>query len=308
MTLLYKSIPERGRAWKELFARGAPEIDFRIWPEIGDPADVRYLAAWVPAPELVAELPNLEVIFSVGAGVDQFELSQIPDRIKVVRMIEPLLTQGMAEYVALGALALHRNLIDYVAAQRERRWEPIDLVPAAERRVSVMGLGEMGQAALEALRPFGFQLAGWSRSERSIDGVQCFAGSQSLDAFLERSDILICLLPLTPETRGILCRKTFDRLPRGAGLVNGARGGHLVEQDLLQALADGQISAAVLDVLAEEPPPSDHPFWNHPRILITPHIASNTSIEFGGRALLDNVLRHWRSEPMVGVVQRAFGY
>jgi glyoxylate/hydroxypyruvate reductase len=223
-------------------------------------------------------------------------------------MIEPLLIQGMAEYVALASLALHRNLIDYVAAQRERRWEPMAVVPAAERRVSVMGLGAIGQAALEALRPFGFQLAGWSRSERSIEGVQCFAGPQGLDAFLERSDILICLLPLTAETRGILCRKTFDRLPRGAGLINAARGGHLLEEDLLQALDDGQISAAVLDVFAHEPPRSDNPFWNHPRILITPHIASNTSTEFGGRALLDNVLRHRRGEPMVGVVHREFGY
>lgn len=308
MTLLYKSVPERGRVWRELFAREAPEIDFRIWPDVGDSADIRYLAAWVPPPELIAEMPNLEVIFSVGAGVDQFDLSQLPERVQVVRMIEPLLTQGMAEYVALATLALHRNFIGYVAAQRERRWEPSDLVPAAERRVSVMGLGTMGHAALEALRPFGFQLASWSRSERSIEDVQCYAGPQSFDAFLERSDILICLLPLTPQTRGILCRKTFDRLPIGAGLVNAARGGHLVERDLLQALADGRISAAILDVFAEEPPPGDHPFWNHPRILMTPHMASNTSIEFGGRALLENVLRHRRGEPMIGVVNRELGY
>ncbi len=308
MTLLYKSTRERGRAWKELFAREAPEIDFRIWPDVGNPAEIRYLAAWIPSPELIAGLPNLEVIFSVGAGVDQFELGQIPDSVQIVRMIEPLLTQGMAEYVAVATLALHRNLVDYVAAQRERQWEPIALLPAEERRVSVMGLGAMGRAALEALRPFGFELAGWSRSDRSIEGVQCFAGPQSLGAFLERTDILICLLPLTPQTRGILCRETFDRLPFGAGLINAGRGGHLVEQDLLQALATGRISAAILDVLADEPPRSDHPFWNHPRILITPHIASDTSAEFGGRALLENVLRHRRGEPMMGVVQREFGY
>jgi glyoxylate/hydroxypyruvate reductase A len=308
MSLLYKSSPDRGRAWKELFAREAPEIGFRVWPEVGDAAEIHYLAAWLPTPELIAGLPNLEVVFSVGAGVDQFDISQIPDRVQVVRMIEPLLTQGMAEYVALATLALHRNLVDYVAAQRQRRWEPINLLPAAERRVSVMGLGAMGQTALEALRPFGFQLAGWSQSERSIEGVQCCAGPRSFDAFLERSDILICLLPLTPQTRGILCRNLFDKLPRGAGLINAARGGHLVEQDLLQALADHQISAAVLDVLAEEPPRRDHPFWNHPGILITPHTASNTSTEFGGRALLQNVLRHRRGERMIGVVDRELGY
>lgn len=308
MTLLYKSSPQRGCAWKDLFAREAPEIEFRLWPDMGEPADVRYLAAWEPPPGLVEDLPNLEVLFSVGAGVDQFDLSRIPREVQVVRMIEPLLTQGMAEYVALATLAIHRNLIGYVAAQRERRWQAMELVPVAERRVSVMGLGTMGQAAIDALRPFGFQLAGWSRSVRSIEGVQCFAGPDSLDAFLERSDILLCLLPLTSETRGILCRKTFDRLPRGAGLINAARGAHLVEQDLLQALDEGQISTAILDVLAQEPPPDDHPFWNHPRILMTPHVASNTSIEFGGRALLNNVLRHERGEEMVGVVHREFGY
>lgn len=308
MTLLYKSSAQRGRVWKELFAREAPDIEFRLWPDAGDPADVRYLAAWEPPAELISNFPNLEVLFSVGAGVDQFDLGQIPGEVQVVRMIEPLLTQGMAEYVALASLALHRNLIDYAAAQRERRWEPIDLVPAAERRVSVMGLGTMGRAAIEALRPFGFQLAGWSRSKRSIADVECFAGADSLDAFLGRSDILVCLLPLTPETSGILRRETFEKLPRGAGLINAARGGHLVEQDLLQALADGRISAAVLDVLAEEPPPADHPFWNHPRILITPHMASNTSTQFGGRALLENVLRHRRGEPMIGVVHRELGY
>ena len=308
MTLLYKSSAQRGCVWKELFAQEAPDIEFRLWPDAGNPADVRYLAAWEPPAELISTFPNLEVLFSVGAGVDQFDLSQVPRQVQVVRMIEPLLTQGMAEYVALATLALHRNLIDYVDAQRERRWTPIELVPAAERRVSVMGLGTMGRAAIEALRPFGFQLAGWSRSKRTIADVECFAGADSLDAFLGRSDILICLLPLTPETSGILRRETFEKLPSGARLINAARGAHLVEQDLLHALASGQISGAILDVLAQEPPPADHPFWNHPRILITPHMASNTSAESGGRALLDNVLRHERGEPMMGVVQRELGY
>lgn len=308
MTLLYKSTPGRGRVWKELFARHAPGIEFRIWPDVGDARDIRYLAAWEPSAELIAALPNLQVIFSVGAGVDQFDLSLIPERVTVVRMIEPLLTQGMAEYVAMCSLALHRNLIDYVANQRERRWAPIDLTPAGERRVSVMGLGTMGMAAIDALRPFGFRLAGWSRSKRSIDGVECFSGEESFDAFLNRSDILVCLLPLTAETRGILCRRTFEKLPRGAGLINAGRGGHLVEQDLLRALDEGHVAAAILDVLADEPPPADHPFWHHSRILITPHMASNTSAKCGGRSLLDNVLRHQRGEPIVGVVRRDIGY
>lgn len=285
-----------------------PDLDFRIWPEVGDPAEIRYLAVWELPSYLIASLPNLEVTFSVGAGVDQFDFGLIPSHVQLVRMIEPLLTQGMGEYVALATLALHRNLMDYKNAQRERRWEPHEIVPAAERRVSIMGLGEMGQAAIESLRPFDFQLAGWSRSNRSIHGVRCFAGEESLGVFLQRSDILICLLPLTSETRGILSTKAFNLMPRGAALINAARGGHLVEQDLLDALQEGQISAAVLDVFSEEPPPSHHPFWSHPRILMTPHMASNTSNEHGGRALLENVLRHERGERMLGLVDRESGY
>jgi glyoxylate/hydroxypyruvate reductase A len=308
VTFLYKSVPERGRVWQKLFADALPDLPFRVWPDIGDPADVRYLAAWQPSAELVRDLPNLEVLFSVGAGVDQLDLSGIPAHVAVVRMIEPRLTQAMAEYVAMSVLALHRNLIDYVAAQRERRWSPIELVPAEQRRVGIMGLGTLGLAAIEALRPFGFPLAGWSRSERSIPGVQCFAGPEALAGFLASTDILVCLLPLTDETRSILNRDLFALLPDGAGLINAARGGHLVESDLLEALERGGIAGAILDVMAEEPPPPSHPFWQHPRILITPHMASNTDAETGGRALLENVLRHRRSEPMHGLVRRELGY
>jgi glyoxylate/hydroxypyruvate reductase A len=294
--------------WKALVEREAPHIDFRVWPEIGNPHDIRYLAAWQAPTDLLARLPNLEVIFSVGAGVDQLDFSGISDQVQVVRMVEPLLTQGMAEYVALATLALHRNLIDYLAAQRLKKWSPLDLIPAAERRVSVMGIGQMGAAAIEALRPFGFQLAAWSRSKRSIDGVGCFAGDESLAEFLGRSDILVCLLPLTAATRGILCRDNFSKLPMGAGLINAARGSHLVDEDLLEALDSARISAAILDVLSQEPPSPDDRLWSHPRVMITPHVASATSAEHGGRALVDNLMRHERGEPLTGVVSRDLGY
>ena len=171
-----------------------------------------------------------------------------------------------------------------------------------------MGLGTLGRAAIEALRPFGFPISGWSRSAHEIPGVEVHAGPESLRAFLARTDILVCLLPLTADTRGILDARTFAMLPIGAGLINVGRGGHLVESDLLDALETGRISAAVVDVLAEEPPPADHPFWGHQRILMTPHMASNTDAEAGGQALLDNILRHRRGEAMDGVVRRDRGY
>jgi glyoxylate/hydroxypyruvate reductase A len=308
MTLLYKSEAERGRIWQALFREHEPDVGFRIWPDVGDPEAVRYLAVWEPSAELLESLPNLEVLFSVGAGVDQFDLSGIPDRVSVVRMIEPRLTQAMVEYVTMAVLALHRNLIDYVAAQRERRWAPVELTPGERRRVGIMGLGMLGRAAIEGLRPFGFPIAGWSRSRHQIEGVECFAGPEALPEFLARTDILVCLLPLTEDTRSILCRRTFAMLPEGAGLVNVGRGGHLVEPDLVEALDTGRMAGAIVDVMAEEPPPADHPFWDHPRILITPHMASNTDAEAGGHALLDNIRRHRRGEAMHGLVRRDLGY
>lgn len=258
--------------------------------------------------ELLDSLPNLEVLFSVGAGVDHIDLSRVPERVTVVRMIDPSLTASMTQYVIMAVLALHRNLVDHIAAQRDSRWAPVGILPAGQLRVGIMGLGNLGLAAIDALRPFGFDLAGWSRTERTISGVDCYAGSESLPAFLARTDILVCLLPLTDETRGILCRCTFHMLPTGARLVNVGRGGHLIEVDLLEALNEGRIGAAVLDVFDNEPLRVDHPFWSHPRILVTPHRASHTDATTGGCALLDNLRRHLVGEPMQGVIRRDLGY
>jgi len=180
--------------------------------------------------------------------------------------------------------------------------------PASTRRVGVMGMGMLGRAALAQLRLLGFDCAGWNRSRRSEPGVRCYSGEAELDEFLARTDILVCLLPLTPETRGILGRRVFDALPEGACLVNAARGGHLVEADLLSALENGRLSAAVLDVCEPEPPAQDHPFWQHPRIWLTPHIASATQAETAGEALLDNLRRYEAGLPLEGVVDRSRGY
>jgi glyoxylate/hydroxypyruvate reductase A len=193
-------------------------------------------------------------------------------------------------------------------AQNEGRWAPIRLVPAGERRVGLMGLGHLGQAVLRALAPFGFALSGWSRSPRSIEGVACHAGLEALPAFLASVDILICLLPLTDDTRGILCRETLSRLPRNAGLINVGRGGHLVERDLLSLLDQGHLSGAVLDVTDPEPLAAGHPFWTHPRILVTPHVASMTRADSAARALIANIRRHHAGAPMDGEVARDRGY
>jgi len=308
MAILHLGDEERGRAWREVFAREEPEVDFRCALEDGDLADVHQLVAWTIPPGLIERLPNLEVLFSIGAGIDQLDVGAIPDSVRIVRMIEPGITQTIAEYVAMAVLALHRDLPLYLAQQHAGRWEPQHTLLARERAVGVMGLGELGLAALSALRGFEFKLSGWSRSARDVPGVRCHAGAGELDAFLAACDILVCMLPLTAETRGVLNRDLFGRLPRGARLINVGRGGHLVQEDLLEALENGQLAAAILDVTDPEPLPADHPLRRHPGVLLTPHVAGVTRRETAVHALLDNVRRLARGMELDGEVDRARGY
>ncbi len=307
MALVYKAEPKRGIAWARRFAAELPEIPFRLWPDIGAPEAVRFLVVWEP-PADFAQFPNLEVVFSVGAGVDRIDTAALPAGVRIVRMIEPGLVAGMIEYVACAVLALHRGLPDYLARQRAGVWQADRTPLATARQVGVMGAGVLGRAVLEAMAPFGFGRAAWSRARRDIPGVRCFAGPDELPAFLGESDIVVCLLPLTAETRGILDASAFALLPRGAGLVNAGRGAHVVEPDLLAALDSGQVGAAILDVTAVEPLPAGHPFWSHPRVWLTPHVAADTRTDSGGDALIINLRRYLRGEPLEGEVDPARGY
>ncbi|MBA1380121.1 2-hydroxyacid dehydrogenase [Pseudomonas brassicacearum] len=304
MALLYKADPVRGEQWKRLFAEHAPDIGWRAWPDIGDPRDIRYLAAWQAPDDLEVVLPNLEVLFALSAGVDQLDLDRLPASLPVVRLLDPGITQGMCEYASFAVLSLHRDMLRYRQQQSARCWQAHMLQPAAKRRVGVMGLGTQARQILSTLQTFGFALSGWARSEHRIAGVDCFAGTEQLPAFLGQCDIVLCVLPLTEQTKGILDRQLFRHLPKGAALVNMGRGGHLVEADLLDALASGQLSAAVLDVLQQEPAAPDHPFWDHPQIWLTPHIAAMTQPESAFGVLLDNIRRHQRNESMLGEVDR----
>jgi glyoxylate/hydroxypyruvate reductase A len=273
---LHVGSPERGRIWAERLPQMIPGLEVRQWPDVGDPGEIGYVGAWTLPEGLLDGLPNLRFLLSVGAGVDQLDLSVVPDGLPVLRMIDPALAEGMTEYVAAGVLSLHRDLHHYRAAAARGEWTHRPQVRAADRRVGVLGMGRLGQSALTALAPFGFRLSGWARSRHAMPGVDCFAGQEELAAFLSDLDILVCLLPLTPETRGILNADLFGALPRGAAIINAGRGAHLVEGDLLAALEAGQIGAAILDVFENEPLPADHPFWRHPAIEVTPHIASAT--------------------------------
>lgn len=307
MTVLLKTDPGRAARWAAYFAAHAPDIEFRTWPQTGNLADIRYFIGWQAERELLAAMPKLEVFFASGAGVDHLDLGALPAHVPLVRMVEPGIVESMVEYACMSVLALHRDLLQYARAAAGA-WQPLPVMPATLRTVGVMGLGVLGQALLQRLGQFGFQRMGWNRSPRELEGVECFSGEAARAAFLARCDILVCLLPLTDETRGVLNRQLFDALPRGAALLNAGRGGHLDQDALLAALESGQLRAAILDVTDPEPLPASHPLWRDPRVLVTPHIAAMTQPETAAPVLLANLRRHLAGQPLHDVVPRQRGY
>jgi glyoxylate/hydroxypyruvate reductase len=309
MAVLFRSTPTATARWRPLLARLMPEHEIRYWPEIGDKAAIEYALVWQPEPGLLASLPNLKLIFGLGAGVDHLLRDPaLPTGVPIVRLVDPYMTDAMSEYVALSVLRLHRQDLDYLAQQRAGVWEEREQKNAAECPVGILGFGTLGQDAGRKLKVLGFDVAGWSRGPKDILGFATYAGEGGFDALLARSEILVCLLPLTAETTGILNAATFARLPRGAGIVNVGRGGHLVEADLIPALNGGQLSGAVLDVVREEPLAGDHPFWHHPRIILTPHIAAETHPPTAAAIIREAIRRCEAGLPVANQVDPARGY
>ncbi|MEK6345970.1 MAG: glyoxylate/hydroxypyruvate reductase A [Burkholderia sp.] len=266
--------------WRAEFARWAPGLAVHDWDDPAVAPDaVTYVLVWEPEPGRLARFPNLRLILSAAAGVDHILAdSSRPPEVPVVRMVTGETRQRMTEFVALAALALIRQLPAIIAAQHAARWdESLTGRLASDTRVGILGLGELGSAAARTLSALGFQVSGWSRSPKSIDAVHSHHGEDGLDTLLAQSDLLVNLLPDTAATRRVLDARRLARLPRGAALINVGRGSHLDPDALLAALDDGHLSAAVLDVFDVEPLPASSRFWQHPKVIVTPHVASNVS-------------------------------
>lgn len=301
--------PARTEQIRDVFAQELPEVEF-LSGDIDDAtsARVRYLLCWQPPAQLAARFPALEIIFSSGAGVEQFMQSDLPSHLRIVRMTEPGLARMMQEYIALAVLSVFRQLPTYLDQSRKGMWQPLPQPSALRRRVGVMGLGYLGQAALAALAPFGFPLSGWSRSEKNIAGVRCYHGDAGLDAFVAQTDILVCLLPLTAETEGLLNADFFERLPAGASVVLAGRGPHTDQDALIAALDRGHLASAFVDVTVPEPLPPGHALWSHPKVILTPHVACVTDSHGAAEVLVDNFHRLAKGEQLTGEIDRARGY
>ncbi|HTQ34202.1 MAG TPA: glyoxylate/hydroxypyruvate reductase A [Stellaceae bacterium] len=309
MAILFKSTPVSRARWQPYLTAAWPRREMRYWPEIGDKAAIDYALVWHPEPGLLAGLPNLQMIISLGAGVDHvLRDPELPPAVPILRLVDPYMTQAMSEYVVLQVLRLHRYDFDYRAQQAAAEWREHAQKNAPERTVGILGFGQLGQDAGRKLQALGFDVAGWSRSGRAVPGFATYGGADGLDAFLARSEILACLLPMTPETENILNADLFGRLPRGAGLVNAGRGRQLVETDLLAALDSGQISAAVLDVFREEPLPPAHPFWRHPRVVVTPHVAAETHPPTAAAIIAQAIDDFEAGRPVANLIDRTQGY
>jgi glyoxylate/hydroxypyruvate reductase A len=296
--------------WRDALLEVDPGLEIRLFPEAGDPAEIEAAVCWT-AHDL-AELrryPNLRLLVSMGAGVDHLlRPPGPPPGVPVARLVDERLTQGMTEWVLLNVLRFHRQDLEYRAQQAARVWRELPAPDTARRRIGILGLGALGGDAARALLTLGFPVMGWSRRPKSLPGVEGFHGEEGLAAMLGRSDILVCLLPLTPETRGLLDAVRLALLPEGAYLLNSARGGHMVAADVLAALDGGRLAGAALDVFEPEPLPPEHPLWAHPKVVLTPHAASITIPRSAAPQVVENIHRARAGLPPLNLVDVAAGY
>lgn len=314
MAQLLLHLAEQDEAsWAEGFRAALPGHQVFTRADAHDPAAIDYIFVWKPGAEAFDGLGNLKAVLSFGAGVDALlRHPRLPDR-PIVRFVDAQLTQAMSDYVLANVLMHTRLHTRFRMDQEAKRWVQLYPPPAWDITVGVMGLGVLGLDAIRHLKVFGFKLRGWSRSPKTLEGVEVFTGPQQFDTFLSGTDILVNLLPLTPETEGILNYETFSKLRRdgltdGPVVINAARGGHQREADLVRALTDGTLRAASLDVFEVEPLPKSSPLWELPNVVFTPHIAAASSEKTGVVYFSKVILDHEAGKPLPNVVDVARGY
>ncbi len=306
MKVLLQMPGRAAEAWRDALANALPEAEIAVWP--GGPPDPAYACVWRPPDELFMRTQPTKAIFNLGAGVDALlAVPTLPRHVPVIRLEDAGMAEQMAEYATLAVLRAYREIDVYAAQQREACWRPRERRSKAEFGVGLLGCGVLGRAIAAALAPFGFPLAGWSRTGRAPPGVAAYALDE-FASFLAASHVLVCSLPLTPETTGLLDRAVFAQLPRGAHVVNVARGEIVVDADLLALLDEGHLGGATLDVFRTEPLPPDHAFWHHPRITVTPHVSAVTLIPESVAQVAAKIRRIERGEAVTGIVERDRGY
>lgn len=300
--------------WLATFRKEMPEMAIRAFPDLGAREDINYAVAWLPKPGSLQDLPNLKVIFSLGAGVDAILRDDtLPMSIPIVRVVEPDLTHRMSEYVMMQVLMHHRQQWRVEANQRAKKWDSFASPAASDFRVGIMGLGVLGQDAGQKLKVMGYDVAGWSQHRKNVPGIESFAGHAELDAFLARTDILVVLLPHTSETHGILNRALFRKLSRGGPfgapiLINAGRGKLQVEADILASLEAGELHGASLDVFETEPLVTASPLWDHGKVHVSPHSAADSDPAHITRYIVHQIHRAEAGKPLENVVDRKRGY
>ncbi|WP_027833953.1 2-hydroxyacid dehydrogenase [Maritalea myrionectae] len=314
MTLLVHLGGIDEQEWADAFQAKMPDLKIVTSSDAFDPAEIKYLYVWKPRDDVFDGLDNLEAIFSLGAGVDPIlKHPHLPQNVPITRFVDETLTQCMSDYVIANVTMHHRELTHYRHEQRQHFWTQYYPAPATDIAVGVMGLGQLGLDAAQKLTMLGYQVNGWSRRPKEIEGVTSFSGDAGFDQFLAATDILVNLLPLTSDTRDILNRRTFEKLrrdvmPHGPVMINAARGGHQDEDDVVACLKDGTLGAASLDVFKTEPLPKDSPLWDLDNCYITPHIAAISSFEGGVELVARQIESYERDGTLQHVVDPVQGY
>ncbi len=310
MRILLHRADGKTEPWLKDFAKYLPEAEVEIWHAGEKSLACDYAVVWSPPEAMLADLAQVKAIFVTGAGVDALlKFSDaLPPHIPIIRLEDAGMALQMAEYVTYSVLRYFRRFDEYETQARAGQWLPLPQYPKEDFAVGVLGMGVLGTRVLEALAPFGFPLRGWSRTEKSMQGVQCFHGADGLDTFLRGSRVLVCMLPLTPDTNNLLNRTNMGKLPQGSYLINVARGAHVAEPDLLALIKSDHIAAATLDVFRNEPLPLQHPFWQEPRITITPHISALTLRRESVQQIAEKIRKTAQGETVAGVVDRNRGY